>query len=440
MSVLKSSTTGGVNVKAEAAKLQKKVLSLFFFCLVSSGYVTIQVYNILVRQHSYFSGREQTLENPDENTIAVVDTNAPRLGLGNTNLAVADPYRGTTEASSRSRSRPTPETATPWNAQSAWDTAIFEAEEQLSKEKIPLYKSKKGYDIPPCLRPNKEKTSALVRKLLDANANTNTNTDANANKPLLPLPIINVGLPKSGSTTLYQFFKCLGLRSTHYYFDTPFFEGKCMREAVNNGLPPLRTCGPNTDAFMEINIEKARGFLCDHTLCKKGTGLWSAEQDDDCVFPQLVYLEEIHADNPNATFVMSMRPVHDWLRSVRDWNHLLPALVACDFPNLPRGVPEDVHNHKKVLPHMSRFLCSHFQHVRNFVRAHPSHALIELDLYDEDHAKNVMSALFPLVKSQKQNTTTTSSSESCYGHANKSGPKRKPTKQKPGRQKVNKTQ
>ena len=33
---------------------------------------------------------------------------------------------------------------------------------------------------------------------------------------LLPLPIINIGLPKSASTSVLDFFQCNGMKTSHY--------------------------------------------------------------------------------------------------------------------------------------------------------------------------------------------------------------------------------
>ena len=91
---------------------------------------------------------------------------------------------------------------------------------------------------------------------------------------------------------------------------------------------------------------------------------------------------------------------------------MLERFQQCHLPNLPRGVPDDLDDELGVMTAMGRFMCSHVLHVRQFVKDHPSHALIELDLYDTDTATAtaVMSSLFP-AKTAHQN---------CWTHANKS--------------------
>ena len=90
------------------------------------------------------------------------------------------------------------------------------------------------------------------------------------------------------------------------------------------------------------------------------------------------------------------------------WHSIMERLQQCHLPNLPRGVPDlrseperdtatkkRTANHTDVLEHTrTQFFCSHVLHVRNFVRQHPTHNLIELDLYDEA-TPTILDRLFP---------------------------------------------
>ena len=97
-----------------------------------------------------------------------------------------------------------------------------------------------------------------------------------------------------------------------------------------------------------------------------------------------------------------------WIESVSKWNDLLKRFQLCHLPALPRGQP-DVKDKKSVRKAMERFLRSHMVHVRNFVKSHPSHALIELNLYDAEVSSSVMDSLFP----------SDGSKSTCWGHRNK---------------------
>jgi len=80
---------------------------------------------------------------------------------------------------------------------------------------------------------------------------------------LLPLPVLNLGMGKCGSMTLYGFFKCIGFHASHWDRNNLIgeqkkqveFEGICMRDATRVGLPPLATCAGNKDAVMQMDIQ-----------------------------------------------------------------------------------------------------------------------------------------------------------------------------------------
>ena len=116
------------------------------------------------------------------------------------------------------------------------------------------------------------------------------------------------------------------------------------------------------------------------------------------LFPQIQLLDEIHHAYPNATFVINFRPVHDWINSVNHWSDMRQRMGKCDLPGFRTGVglkdEEMIHWH-----------CTHVEHIRQFVAHHPSHALIELDLYDPERSSRDMSTLFH-------------ADSSCWGHSN----------------------
>jgi len=73
---------------------------------------------------------------------------------------------------------------------------------------------------------------------------------------------------------------------------------------------------------------------------------------------------------------------------------------------------------------MAKWWCGHVLHIREYVKEYPSHALIELDLYDMEGS---ISLLYDLLKAdtdahfarQGKNTT----SWTCLKHKNQNTPK-----------------
>ena len=137
-----------------------------------------------------------------------------------------------------------------------WEKFILKAAELL-----PKYASKTAGRLPSCLIPDKARTTALVEKAV---ASAKANKVGSAHKTtkailsLVPLPVINVGMPKAGSTTLFHFFLCNKFAATHQMklAAKGRAEAYCMRDAVIAGLPPLATCAYEKEALMQMDLAR----------------------------------------------------------------------------------------------------------------------------------------------------------------------------------------
>ncbi|CAJ1950009.1 unnamed protein product [Cylindrotheca closterium] len=276
-----------------------------------------------------------------------------------------------------------------------WNRAMVEAKEMLAAH---------GEEAE-CLHPKVQESKKLLKQFQG---------NRRPSKPYL-----NMGFPKCGSSTLFDFFACLGYRATHFTNNSLAgdFEGICMRDAVANGLRPLETCARGVDAILQMDVEYPLGI----------DGYFHKPFRDECFFPQFSLLEELHQEAPASTFLLTFRPIHDWITSISGWGStvMLNRFQLCDFPNLPRGIPTDLGNKTQVVGQMTEFWCSHVQHVRNFVKEYPSHTLIETSLYDNLQSAQIMYGLFP-TKVDANNTSepiTTELSNGCWGHSNENRPK-----------------
>jgi len=207
--------------------------------------------------------------------------------------------------------------------------------------------------LPSCLVPNLERTEALV----------------NLNETL-GLPAVNVGMPKCGSRTLGDFFKCNEMKSRHISAD-----GLCMKEKLEKG-ESLQKCFGQALAIMQMDWNFPPG----------------------CIFPQVNYLDEIHRNYPNATFILNFRPVQDWKRSVHQWRGMLRRWSSkkCKIPGFVKPVTNTT---------TYNFWCNHVMHIREYVKQYPSHKLIELDLYDSKSTSSTLASLFR-------------ADAKCWGHSN----------------------
>ena len=320
---------------------------------------------------------------------------------------------------------------------SSWYDAMRKADEMLTANSIQQEAS--------CLIPNLQRTEQLlferekeqqVNKYDNYNGNDFSGSERRV-KSLVPLPVLNVGFPKTGSTTLHQFFVCAGYESRHWMADGELI-AVCMRDAAEANLPPLETCVPDVEAVLQMDAQYPFGY----EYANHNHRLFAYQHRDECYFPQLSLLEQIHEENPNATFIMNFRPIQDWVTSMLKWYGMMERIQSCHLPNLPYGQPRGYNFSSLKLSDASdllrydvkRFFCSHVIHVRNFVERFPSHTLIELDLYDTNATSRIMNLFFQheqhhqpssslsSIVSINSTTTTTAVGQinNCWKHRNKS--------------------
>eukprot|EP00565_Helicotheca_tamesis_P001285 CAMPEP_0185727514 /NCGR_PEP_ID=MMETSP1171-20130828/3180_1 /TAXON_ID=374046 /ORGANISM="Helicotheca tamensis, Strain CCMP826" /LENGTH=349 /DNA_ID=CAMNT_0028396097 /DNA_START=121 /DNA_END=1168 /DNA_ORIENTATION=+ len=198
----------------------------------------------------------------------------------------------------------------------------------------------------------------------------------------LSKPILNMGFPDPGNKKLKEFFHCGGLNSNHQIctnkrIDIPsgkYFRycGVCMRDAISDGLPPLKSCG-DFDVFTHLSVE---------------------QPPDMCYWPQVEALNEIHKEYPDATFLLMFRDIDEWIKSLKRINQLNFRLTACNITGFPRGVGSSDDE-------LKAFYCQHVRRIRDFVSKHPSHKLVEVDVGQRSAGKFMSNAFDKVVRAGK---------------------------------------
>jgi hypothetical protein len=177
-------------------------------------------------------------------------------------------------------------------------------------------------------------------------------------RPGLRPKIILVGVPKSGSTSVGEFFQSAGFSTCEHICRD--YVGACLQLAIADGKPPLATCG-DYDAYGDASI----------IYPKKG---------EHCFFAQIQALEAIHNENPSAVFVLNLRNVTHWTTSVLNWpphsspHH--PGSLSYQLAKCQAGPTNS------SSPALAAWYCEHTQRIREFVAKHSSHTLIEIDIED----------------------------------------------------------
>ena len=191
--------------------------------------------------------------------------------------------------------------------------------------------------------------------------------DVFATAAAVSLPVLNIGLPTSASTSIADFFECAvgktSLKASHYQCELDDgqadFCGQCVRRNIEAGLPALVGCG-HYDIFAQID------------------GPWTGT-DAECNLPQVSHLYNLHTAYPNATFVLPLMPAEKWVDIITDWypeGRLRNQFSKCNLPLCPEPCVE---NNAKF----AAFYHRHTAAVRKFVTKHPSHKLIEINVEGE---------------------------------------------------------
>jgi hypothetical protein len=174
----------------------------------------------------------------------------------------------------------------------------------------------------------------------------------------LPKPVFVVGFPKTGTTSIHNMFTCAGLKSSHYcccgssITHTDCKDGRsfseCIRHNKKGGLPVLQGCG-DYDVYAQVDAELGRSIH----------------------LPQHFDLDLIHSYAPHATFLLNLRPARDWMNSVTHWYGLGGRFLTAFNVDVKRV------NRNQAL---EEIFLNHTEFIRDFVRLHPSHPLVEVDI------------------------------------------------------------
>lgn len=176
--------------------------------------------------------------------------------------------------------------------------------------------------------------------------------------------VINLGLPKTGTTTLARALKTAGLKTADHRIrrhqtDDPALHGAFVGELVYRGYfhtgDPAALL-PGFDAISEMSC------------LREGHSLW----------PQMDFalIAALRTHHPEARFVATWRPAEDVARSMLAWSDLgSERLPVSDIPGLPRGYGE---TQKERI----RWIDGHYAHLDAVFGEDP--AFLRLDVGADD--------------------------------------------------------
>ena len=226
-------------------------------------------------------------------------------------------------------------------------------------------------------------------------------------------PVFVMGLPRSGSESIHQFFECQGLSSNHYYCcsDTDASNcrqtcGQCIHSNLNSSKPMFENCGSSPDIWSSFDVEVQEPFV------------W--------FLPQSFLLPIIHQEYPESVWILNTRESPErWGKQIRHWHTVSTRILHSFgreysegeqnlqyFPTKQINDPDEVviefqksleksqdkKEHQRRLDDLVEIHENHQRKIREFALQH-GHQLIEINVDDPSSAEEMLRTNFELRKS-----------------------------------------
>jgi len=284
----------------------------------------------------------------------------------------------------------------------------------IDSDRVPLIKGKKTGP-----GPRRGGRREAVPTLLDyLNSRTPASSSASSSKQASltrgqdayyegPIPqastlIINLGLPKSGSTTLFAFLRCGGVLSSRWTCGRSKC-GSCISKNIRHQRPPFLRCG-NFQGWTQLDVVEP--------------------EQGRCAMPQTHHGQYLLSHHPDALFLLPLRDKKQWSRSMEAWVgnqrlSLADRLAQCAHQHWQSNVSELQDFDLQANMTRKTFAGNRFAELQDFYEAHtrsvkmlkqinPNMRLLEYNISDP---QQLLQALPNIPKT-------------CYGHKNQ-GQKKK---------------
>jgi hypothetical protein len=232
-------------------------------------------------------------------------------------------------------------------------------------------------------------------------------------------PVLYMGFPKTGTTTLWHFFECSGYMASHQQQGQVIMDENLRGLGMGNSIFDTKWSRMERRRLVNKATEEGKSEM-ERRQMIQNLRVAHLQLDNNVrkgYYPQIQLLDEIHQESPQSTFIMAFRPINDWITSVISHHGManrfgffeMPGLIFTEKQLELRTHTElrDRDRRPKLSPRqLRRWWCGHVQHIREYVKEYPSHRLIELDLYNNEETSSILSDIFQ-------------SKPSCWGHKNK---------------------
>lgn len=169
-------------------------------------------------------------------------------------------------------------------------------------------------------------------RVLAGTSSTHTFNDSSPSPKLL----LNLGVGKSGTTSLSEFLKCNLIEAKHFYC-----QSSTMFVNTSSAAMPHWLCAVALHKF--IARERSRPTPLPSNDFERELRLALTQKDElaftemsdgyRCLFPQVKHAAWLVENLPHACFTLTSRPAKSWARSVSAW----PGLKDAMFATCPNG-------------------------------------------------------------------------------------------------------
>jgi hypothetical protein len=182
---------------------------------------------------------------------------------------------------------------------------------------------------------------------------------------------IVVGLPKSGTTSIYHLFHCSGFKTSHF----------CCCGSAQIEYP----CGNPAQRFMmsahiQSNLLHGQPLLANLGDYEIHTQLDGETNDGGYFLPQHYDLEQLDKASESAIWILNLRPSNEWARSVLQWLDLGRRLENDYYERFGTSLVGAIAKQPTTFAFLVEFYNNHTRQIRDYAQSHPSRTVIEVDI------------------------------------------------------------
>ena len=216
--------------------------------------------------------------------------------------------------------------------------------------------------------------TATMRTVTRTNDRSSSSSPTFIHGTKLPVPILVLSLPKSGTTSTWRFFECGAVHGYHHFAQDAHGRAQriadCMYHNQQHNQPLLQGCSSSTTTN---TTNTTHVVWSDMGIPKK----------ELCFYPSIDALQEIARDYPYATVLLVHRNPHEWYRSVSQWaapgKGPLTQRWRKNCPQFPNFENDDEKG-------WVEFYKNHSRNVRQFAQKNPTLTFLEVSLESRETA------------------------------------------------------